>query len=75
MGRRTSHETRVAGGERAAYEKLNEALRHGIEAATELSTLQSETGWMAIAIQFQQLLSKVSTHYQVTAARRVRLTN
>lgn len=62
-------QSRVAGGERAAYEKLEQSLRHGIEAATELGVLQSNPLWAQVAALFEQTLKKCGDHKLTRVAR------
>lgn len=53
-------QTRVAGGESAAFEKLTAALRHAIEGATELGVLQQRQQWTAVATAMQRTLAMVN---------------
>jgi hypothetical protein len=62
----------LAGGERAAFEKLVQALRHGQEAATELGVYRSDNGWAAVGMQLEKMHNLVQQLNVAAVAKRVR---
>ena len=50
--------TPLAGGEKPAYEKLFQGLRHAQEAAVEIGQYSGDTRWSMIAIGLAKMLDR-----------------
>ncbi len=60
---------KLAGNEKAAYEKFKQSCRYGMEAATELATLQNNLDWMKIAQNIGRMLEATRQHEAARKAK------
>lgn len=62
----------LAGGEKAAFDKLMQGLRYAIEGATEIGVYQDSNHWAVIAMNMEKTLKLANSLMMKAAAGGVR---